>query len=32
VVASEAVGAGLREIGSGPGPVDVFGLASGPRQ
>jgi hydroxymethylpyrimidine/phosphomethylpyrimidine kinase len=32
VVASEAVGAGLREIGSGPGPVNVFGLASGPRQ
>jgi hydroxymethylpyrimidine/phosphomethylpyrimidine kinase len=31
-VASEAVGAGLRQIGSGPGPVDVFGLASGPRQ
>jgi hydroxymethylpyrimidine/phosphomethylpyrimidine kinase len=28
-IASEAVGAGLREIGSGPGPVDVFGLASG---
>jgi hydroxymethylpyrimidine/phosphomethylpyrimidine kinase len=27
-VASEAVGNGLREIGSGPGPVDVFGLAS----
>jgi hydroxymethylpyrimidine/phosphomethylpyrimidine kinase len=32
VVASEAVGNGLRGIGSGPGPVDVFGLASGPRQ
>jgi hydroxymethylpyrimidine/phosphomethylpyrimidine kinase len=32
VVASEAVANGLREIGSGPGPVDVFGLASGPRQ
>jgi hydroxymethylpyrimidine/phosphomethylpyrimidine kinase len=31
-VASEAVANGLREIGSGPGPVDVFGLASGPRQ
>ena len=31
-VASAAVGAGLRGIGSGPGPVDVFGLASGPRQ
>jgi hydroxymethylpyrimidine/phosphomethylpyrimidine kinase len=29
VVASEAVANGLREIGSGPGPVDVFGLASG---
>ena len=28
-VASEAVANGLREIGSGPGPVDVFGLASG---
>jgi hydroxymethylpyrimidine/phosphomethylpyrimidine kinase len=27
-VASAAVGAGLREIGSGPGPVDVFGLES----
>jgi hydroxymethylpyrimidine/phosphomethylpyrimidine kinase len=26
-VASAAVGAGLREIGSGAGPVDVFGLA-----
>jgi len=25
-VASAAVGAGLREIGAGPGPVDVFGL------
>ena len=25
-VASEAVGAGLREIGAGPGPVDVFGI------
>jgi hydroxymethylpyrimidine/phosphomethylpyrimidine kinase len=25
-VASEAVGAGLREIGGGPGPVDVFDL------
>jgi hydroxymethylpyrimidine/phosphomethylpyrimidine kinase len=31
-VASAAVGSGLREIGSGPGPVDVFGLASGPPQ
>ena len=28
-VASAAVGNGLRGIGSGPGPVDVFGLASG---
>ncbi|MFL5833876.1 MAG: bifunctional hydroxymethylpyrimidine kinase/phosphomethylpyrimidine kinase [Solirubrobacterales bacterium] len=26
VIASEAVGAGLREIGRGPGPVDVLGL------
>jgi hydroxymethylpyrimidine/phosphomethylpyrimidine kinase len=26
-VASDAVGAGLREIGEGPGPVDVFNLA-----
>jgi hydroxymethylpyrimidine/phosphomethylpyrimidine kinase len=31
-VASEAVANGLREVGSGAGPVDVFGLASGPRQ
>ena len=31
-VASAAVGHGLREIGAGPGPVDVFGLASGPHQ
>jgi len=31
-VASAAVGAGLREIGRGAGPVDVFGLAAGPRQ
>lgn len=29
-IASEAVANGLRGIGSGPGPVDVFGLASGP--
>jgi hydroxymethylpyrimidine/phosphomethylpyrimidine kinase len=29
-VASAAVANGLRGIGSGPGPVDVFGLASGP--
>jgi hydroxymethylpyrimidine/phosphomethylpyrimidine kinase len=28
-VAAEAVGNGLREIGEGPGPVDVFGLARG---
>jgi hydroxymethylpyrimidine/phosphomethylpyrimidine kinase len=27
-VASAAVGAGLREVGAGPGPVDVFDLAS----
>jgi hydroxymethylpyrimidine/phosphomethylpyrimidine kinase len=32
VVASEAVGNGLREIGNGAGPVDVFNLAAGPRQ
>ena len=31
-VASEAVANGLREIGHGPGPVDVFGLASEPPQ
>jgi hydroxymethylpyrimidine/phosphomethylpyrimidine kinase len=31
-VASAAVAAGLREIGEGPGPVDVFNLASGRRQ
>jgi hydroxymethylpyrimidine/phosphomethylpyrimidine kinase len=31
-VASEAVANGLREIGSGPGPVDVFSLASQPPQ
>jgi hydroxymethylpyrimidine/phosphomethylpyrimidine kinase len=31
-VASEAVGNGLREIGRGPGPVDVFNLTSGPPQ
>lgn len=29
-VASAAVGAGLRELGSGAGPVDVFGLARRP--
>jgi hydroxymethylpyrimidine/phosphomethylpyrimidine kinase len=28
-VASAAVGAGLREIGSGPGPVDVLGIRGG---
>jgi hydroxymethylpyrimidine/phosphomethylpyrimidine kinase len=28
LVASEAVAAGLRDIGKGPGPVDVFDLAS----
>jgi hydroxymethylpyrimidine/phosphomethylpyrimidine kinase len=28
-VASAAVAAGLRDIGHGPGPVDVFGLATG---
>jgi hydroxymethylpyrimidine/phosphomethylpyrimidine kinase len=28
-VASAAVGAGLRDIGQGPGPVDVFNLAGG---
>jgi len=32
VIASEAVANGLREIGAGAGPVDVFGLASGPPQ
>jgi hydroxymethylpyrimidine/phosphomethylpyrimidine kinase len=31
-VASAAVGAGLRDIGAGPGPVDVFNLTAGPRQ
>jgi hydroxymethylpyrimidine/phosphomethylpyrimidine kinase len=29
-IASEAVAHGLRDIGGGPGPVDVFDLASGP--
>jgi hydroxymethylpyrimidine/phosphomethylpyrimidine kinase len=29
-ITSEAVGAGLREVGSGAGPVDVFGLAAVP--
>ena len=28
-VAAQAVGHGLRGIGSGPGPVDVFGIATG---
>ena len=31
-VASAAVASGLRELGEGPGPVDVFNLASGPPQ
>ncbi len=31
-VASEAVGSGLRGLGRGAGPVDVFGLAAGPPQ
>lgn len=31
-VASAAVAHGLREIGEGPGPVDVFDLATGPPQ
>lgn len=31
-VASDAVANGLREIGHGPGPVDVFGLAAGRAQ
>jgi len=31
-IASAAVAAGLREIGAGAGPVDVFGLAAGRRQ
>jgi len=30
LVASAAVAHGLRDIGEGPGPVDVFGLAPGP--
>ncbi len=30
LVASEAVGAGLRGIGAGPGPVDALGLARSP--
>jgi hydroxymethylpyrimidine/phosphomethylpyrimidine kinase len=31
-VASAAVASGLRELGEGPGPVDVFDLTSGPPQ
>jgi len=31
-VAAAAVASGLREIGEGPGPVDVFDLTSGPSQ
>jgi hydroxymethylpyrimidine/phosphomethylpyrimidine kinase len=31
-IASEAVRNGLREIGAGPGPVDVFGLTTAPSQ
>ena len=31
-IASAAVGAGLREIGNGPGPVDVFDLTTQARQ
>jgi len=31
-VASAAVASGLRDIGEGPGPVDVFDLTSGPSQ
>jgi hydroxymethylpyrimidine/phosphomethylpyrimidine kinase len=31
-IASEAVRSGLREVGEGPGPVDVFGLARGSPQ
>jgi hydroxymethylpyrimidine/phosphomethylpyrimidine kinase len=31
-VASAAIAAGLRGLGAGPGPVDVFGLASRPPQ
>jgi hydroxymethylpyrimidine/phosphomethylpyrimidine kinase len=28
-IAAEAVGHGLRDLGAGPGPVDVFGIARG---
>jgi hydroxymethylpyrimidine/phosphomethylpyrimidine kinase len=31
-IASDAVRDGLREVGEGPGPVDVFGLARWPPQ
>jgi hydroxymethylpyrimidine/phosphomethylpyrimidine kinase len=31
-IAASAVASGLREIGEGPGPVDVFNLAPGPPQ
>jgi hydroxymethylpyrimidine/phosphomethylpyrimidine kinase len=31
-VASAAVGAGLSDLGDGPGPVDVFNLSAGPPQ
>jgi hydroxymethylpyrimidine/phosphomethylpyrimidine kinase len=31
-IASEAVANGLRELGAGPGPVDLFGLSHGPPQ
>jgi hydroxymethylpyrimidine/phosphomethylpyrimidine kinase len=31
-IAAHAVASGLREIGEGPGPVDVFDLTSGPPQ
>ena len=31
-IASAAVAAGLRDLGEGPGPVDVFDLTSGPPQ
>jgi hydroxymethylpyrimidine/phosphomethylpyrimidine kinase len=32
LVASAAVASGLRDLGEGPGPVDVFDLTSGPSQ
>jgi hydroxymethylpyrimidine/phosphomethylpyrimidine kinase len=31
-LAAEAVAAGLRDVGAGPGPVDVLGLAARPRR